>query len=78
MSIPTFPKAGENWEECYFCGFAFPRSKVMRARSGPGRGKLVDIKCFDAMDRTDYMEKQTLPVENRRVSEQPVKNQGPA
>jgi hypothetical protein len=74
MGVPTYPKAGERWEECFFCGFQFPHSQMMRARSGQGRGKLVDAACFDAMDRTDYLEKFVNPVEKRISSEQPVKS----
>jgi len=74
-SGPKFPRRGEQWFECYICGFDFPRSEGMRHYR---TNRLVDIYCNDEKTHTDYLAEMVPPKEEVINVEQPVTCQGEA
>jgi hypothetical protein len=72
---PAFPRRGEEWFECYICGFDFPLSESRRHYKS---NRLVDAACDDEKTHSDYMEEMHAPKEAPRETEQPVSCQGEA
>lgn len=69
---PTY----EPWFQCSICGFDFPYAERTRHYK---TGRLVDQRCNDLPTHHDlWTEWNPFQTEYRRVSEQPVQNQGPA
>jgi hypothetical protein len=67
---------GEPWFECSICGFAFPYVDRMRHYR---TGLLVDSRCDDEPTHHDYLSQYNpFETEYRRISEQPVSDQGAA
>lgn len=73
MSVPTFPRYGECWGDCYICGFSFPRSQLMRHYK---TRRLVDARCADEMSHADYLELHERRAEESCDLEQRVQGQG--
>jgi hypothetical protein len=73
--IPTFPRRGEQWFECYICGFAFPLTEARRHYKS---NRLVDAACDDEKTHSDYLAEMAPPKEGAIEVEQPVTDQGPA
>lgn len=69
MAIPSF----DVWSECYICGEDHPESEMVRHVR---LGKLVDKDCADQLGFADIKALMDLPYEERRQSEQPVRDQG--
>jgi hypothetical protein len=72
---PVFPRYGEQWFECYICGFDFPLSEARRHYKS---NRLVDMACDDEKTHSDYMAEREIPREEPIETEQPVTCQGPA
>ena len=72
---PHFKRYGEQWFECYICGFDFPYSEGMRHYRTQ---RLVDEACNDEKTHDDYMMDIVAPREKPVEAEQPVSCQGPA
>jgi hypothetical protein len=73
--VPTFPRRGEQWFECYICGFDFP---IGEARRHYRSNRLVDAACDDEKTHSDYLSERVPPKEAPIETEQPVTCQGPA
>jgi len=72
---PNFPRRGEQWFECYICGFDFPLSEARRHYKS---NRLVDRRCDDEKTHDDYLAEMEIPREDTTTVEQPVSCQGPA
>ena len=73
--IPVFPRRGEQWFECYICGFDFP---ISESRRHYRTNRLVDAACDDEKTHADFLMEVTAPREQAIETEQPVTCQGPA
>lgn len=65
---------GWPWFQCSICGFDFPYAERSRHYK---TGLLVDSRCADEPTHHDFFtEWNPFDTEYRRISEQPVQNQG--
>lgn len=69
MSRPKF----RVWSECYICGNDYPQGEMMRHKR---LGRLVCHRCDDDLGFSDVKAMSDLPTEERKNSEQPVRDQG--
>ena len=49
---PVFPRRGQQWFECYICGFDFPKDEMVRHYRSQ---RWVDKRCDDQKTHSDYM-----------------------
>jgi len=71
--VPHHPRRGQQWFECYICGFDFP---IEEARIHYLSKRKVDKNCDDQKNHTDYMAEIIAPRERVRDLDQPVRCQG--
>jgi hypothetical protein len=69
----VFPRYGEQWFECYICGFAYPNHI---ARKHFRSKRLVCGDCDDQWSHSDYLAAMTIPTEIPTPTEQRVSCQG--
>ena len=53
----VYPRRGEPWVECDYCGFDVPKSLVRR----DNRGRLACPEDFDSPNRDDYWKRWQGP-----------------
>lgn len=70
---PTFPRYGEQWFECWICGFDFPLHEARRHYKSQ---RLVCDCCDDEKTHSDYVAEMAAPREEPIETEQPVTCQG--
>jgi hypothetical protein len=59
--------------ECHICGLSFFESDMVKHYR---TGRLVDAKCADEPSWSDYRARWKGPVEERRMADQPVGDDG--
>jgi len=70
---PVFPRKGQQWFECYICGFDYPLGEHRRHYRSH---RMVCLHCDDQPTHTDYLSEIVAPREKPVITEQPVSCQG--